>query len=62
MRRSVIVTRERELLEKLFKATSKLDICYCTILNRQDISEGMTGEEYEEINDLLIEVEEFLSA
>lgn len=51
---------ERELLEKLFKVTTKLDYSYCTILNREDLSLAMSGKEYEEINDVLIEVEDYL--
>lgn len=55
-------SKEKELLKRLFEATVKLDTHYCTILNRQDFNEGMSGEEYEEINDLLIEVGKFLES
>jgi hypothetical protein len=54
--------KELELLKRLYQATQKLDSHYCTILNRQDFNEGMSGEEYEEFNDLLIEVGKFLGA
>jgi hypothetical protein len=55
-------SKEMELLKRLFEATVKLDTHYCTILNRRDFSQGMSGEEYDEINDILIEVEEFLKS
>lgn len=52
--------RLKSLLQRLFQATEKLDLTYCTMLNNNDLTLGMPGEEYEEISDLLIEVEEAL--
>lgn len=54
------MSRELELLKKLHEATTKLDMNFCTVTGRNDKSLAMSGEEYDEINDLLIEVEEFL--
>jgi hypothetical protein len=56
----IAITRERELLRKILEAYNKLDMTYCTVLNRGDFSLGMTGEEYEELEDISFEVGEYL--
>lgn len=52
------MNNEKILLKKLLFAANKLDISYCTLLNRGESE--LTGDEYEELMDTLIEVEEYL--
>ncbi|MED3792462.1 hypothetical protein P4571_08395 [Niallia alba] len=48
------------MIKKLYKVASKLDSAYCTSLHHN--GEGsFTGEEYDGINDFLIEVEDYLN-
>ncbi|MGV6935891.1 hypothetical protein ACWA2B_10290 [Paenibacillus sp. CMM36] len=49
-----------ELLQQIYKVTSALDLELCTVLNRGKST--MSGAEYEELMDLMIEIEEYLKA
>lgn len=50
--------RLKELLKKLYNTAHKLDFAYCTLAYRGE--SGLTGEEYEKLTDVTIEVEEYL--
>lgn len=54
------MNKELELIKRLYIAIKKLDMDYCTMLNEEDFTLGMTGKEYEEIDDLINEVGEYL--
>jgi hypothetical protein len=47
-----------ELLKRLLEATNKLDRAYLDLIYHGQ--NDMTGEKYDEINDVLVEVEEYL--
>lgn len=49
-----------KLIVKLYDAIDKLDTAYMDIGNNHDFSLGLTGEEYDEINDVMIEAEKYL--
>lgn len=50
---------ERELLRKLLEVAAKLDSAYLTaITNAGEVS--FTGEQYDKLNDVMADVEEFL--
>lgn len=49
-----------DLLVKLYSAAEKLDMNYCTTINEDDLTIGMSGEEYEEISNLLLEIKDYL--
>lgn len=50
-----------DLIKRLYAAITKLDDDYLEVINRQDLNAGtLTGAEYDEINDLMIEVAEYL--
>lgn len=43
---------------RLYYALDKLFTAYCTVLAHEDFTGGLTGEEIDEICDLLIEMED----
>ncbi|WP_156497379.1 hypothetical protein [Paenibacillus jamilae] len=49
-----------ELLQQIYKVASALDLELCTVLNRG--TSTMSGAEYEELMELMIEVEDYLEA
>jgi ABC-type transporter Mla subunit MlaD len=49
------------LLGKLFYASTKLDFAYLESIQNGGKT-SFTGEQYDEINDILVEVEEFLNS
>ncbi|MEC4565461.1 hypothetical protein L8C07_05845 [Paenibacillus sp. CMAA1739] len=49
-----------ELLQQIYKVASVLDLELCTVLNRGKST--MSGAEYEELMELMIEVEDYLEA
>lgn len=50
---------ERELLRKLLGVASKLDSAYLTATTNNGQG-SFTGEQYDELNDVMADVEEFL--
>ena len=53
---------KKTLLCKLLKVTNRLDIELCTIVNRTDniLGATLTGEEYEELMEIVEEIENYL--
>lgn len=52
------MSEERELLEKLYLSAKKLDQAFINKI--YGIDSGLDGEQYDEINDVFIEVAEYL--
>lgn len=52
--------KERELLIKLYDAFTKLDISYCTMINRNSFEHSLSYDDYEKAMDIAIEVENYL--
>ncbi|MGK4040863.1 hypothetical protein AB0Y20_01080 [Heyndrickxia oleronia] len=51
--------KEQQLLNKLFTVATKLDFAYLEAIQNGGKS-SFTGEQYDQLNDVLVEVEEFL--
>ncbi len=51
--------RSKELLHNLYEAGNKLDLTYLDVI-RHGTKNGFTGEEYDEINDVFCDVEDYL--
>lgn len=49
-----------DLLKRFYYAASKLDGAYCTVINNEDFTQGLTADEYEKCMDVFIEVKELL--